>query len=134
MNTNFGTVSPHSTIADVARIMRDLESSIVLVCHDDTLLGMISEHDIVVNSVARSQNPEDESAELWLKNIPPILHPTDEVIEAARKMVDSGMYALPVVKGNKLVGLITVEDLARENLPLAAVVFANSSRQKSVVI
>jgi CBS domain-containing protein len=43
----------------------------------------------------------------------PIVQPTERVLDAARRMIEVGMKAVPVCEGDRLVGIITEWDVTR---------------------
>ncbi len=49
-----------------------------------------------------------------------------EILDAAKRMVDRGAQMLMVVENGKVVGLLTLKDLARESPALAAMVFCKT--------
>ncbi len=56
----------------------------------------------------------------------PTISPDDEILDAAKLMVDRAAQVLLVMENSEVVGLLTLEDLARENPPLAAMVFCKT--------
>lgn len=75
------------------------------VLHDERLVGVVSERDLLAN---RSSNPP--VAEVMTAPAQ-VAGPDDDVAEAARRMVGARLGCLPVVERGRLVGMITVTDL-----------------------
>lgn len=118
-------VSPSTHVFMVAHEMNASGGGIIVVCHNEKFLGVVTQRD-VVGYVADALDPWRETAGTLMKNHHPVISPGDEILEAAKVMVNSGVHALPVVQGERLVGLLTIYNLAQESLPLAALVFANT--------
>ena len=59
----------------------------------------------------RTQAQGDPQVTDFMVADPPTLGPTDTVIAAARKLVDSGLPGLPVLEDGRLVGLLTETNL-----------------------
>jgi len=126
-------VSPTTPIMEVARQMRDSRQSIIPVCENDKLRGIISEKDIIYNLVAVGQSAKKENAAKLMTNGSPKVPFGCDVVEAAKIMANNGINYLPVVQnGGKYVGILTLNDLIQESIVLASMVMATSSGQGSV--
>jgi CBS domain-containing protein len=75
------------------------------VLHEERLVGVVSERDLLAN---RATNPP--VAEVMTAPAQ-VAGPDDDVAEAARRMVGARLGCLPVLERGKLVGMITVTDL-----------------------
>lgn len=125
-------VSPSTPIVEVARYMRDHRQSIVPVCENDKLRGIISEKDIIYNIVASGQSAKKEQAGKLMTNGGPKVSYGCDVVEAAKIMANNGINYLPVVQnGGKFVGILTLNDLIQESIVLASMVMATSSQQSA---
>jgi CBS domain-containing protein len=62
-------------------------------------------------SDARSTSPIDLQVTEFMVTDFPTLSPTDSVIEAAQRLLDSHLPGLPVIWNGRLVGLVTESDL-----------------------
>ena len=72
--------------------------------NDGSLAGMITREDIF-------DRPEEEQAAMIMRREHPSISPKASVEEAAKILVESSMRHLPVVEGNRLVGILTPTDL-----------------------
>lgn len=134
------TVSPDTSIQEVARLMRDRHiSGVPVVSADHRLLGMITEVDLIARH-APAHEPHyftllsaviplgiDEytrykeqvrqilavNAEQLMTRKPSTVRPQDTLEHAAGLMVKPGHNSLPVVEEGRLVGIITRTDLVR---------------------
>ncbi|HIH75701.1 MAG TPA: CBS domain-containing protein [Methanomassiliicoccales archaeon] len=71
---------------------------------DGSLTGMITRQDIF-------DRPEEEQAAMIMQREHPTISPKASVEEAAKILVEGTMRHLPVVEGNRLVGILTPADL-----------------------
>jgi CBS domain-containing protein len=131
MTKDIVSVPPSAPIIEVAQRMRDSGTGVIPVCNNGEFQGLITERDIVISIVARAHSPKREHARSLVHNHRPIVSPGDEVIQAAKVMVNHGVRALPVAQNGKLLGLFTLDDLARGNLALAAAVLAETAKRAS---
>lgn len=72
--------------------------------NDGSLAGMITRQDIF-------DRPEEEQAAMIMERDHPSISPKASVEEAAKLLVEGTMRHLPVVEGNRLVGILTPTDL-----------------------
>ncbi|MBE0479800.1 MAG: CBS domain-containing protein [Dehalococcoidia bacterium] len=131
MSREFASVAPSAPVIEVAQKMANCKDGVIAVCNNGKFMGIITERDIITGTVANALNPKREHARNLMSNHQPVISPDDEILDAARTMVNSGLRVLPVVQRAKLVGLFTVDDLAQESLPLASLVFTRTIKPKS---
>jgi CBS domain-containing protein len=108
-------VSPEVTLASAARTMKCFDVGILPVCENNRLLGLVTDRDIVVRAAAEGRDPEHARvAEVMSTEITCCLE-TDEVQDAARRMLGWQVHRLLVVdRYGKLVGVVSLADLIRK--------------------
>ena len=111
MTTKLCTTEPESTVGDAATLMGERAVGSVLICEDDQLLGILTERDIVRALSSAHDAPMRPVIE-WMTKDPVRVGPDTSVREALRVMVDGGFRHLPVVEGEKAVGMISIRDVA----------------------
>lgn len=108
-------VNVDETLADAARKMRDLDVGALPICgSDNRLAGVLTDRDIVVRCVAEGQNPADVKAGDLAQGKPVTIGADDSIEEAMRTMSQHQIRRLPVIDGQRLVGMLAQADLARE--------------------
>jgi CBS domain-containing protein len=113
MTADVSYVGPDTTIAEIARKMRDADIGATPVVEDDRLIGMVTDRDIVVRVVAAARDPSTSKARDAMS--PGILYCfADDSIEAVlENMGDQQIRRLPVVNRDKrLVGVVSLGDLS----------------------
>lgn len=113
MTTDVRTISPNATIKDVANIMNTVDVGSVPVVDNNKLVGIVTDRDIVLRSVAKGQDPNQKVCDVMTKDIKTI-SPDTEVHEAADLMAKRQIRRLPVVDNGNLVGIVAIGDLAIE--------------------
>jgi CBS domain-containing protein len=109
--------SASDSLADAARKMRDLDVGALPICgDDDRLQGMITDRDIVVKCVAEGGDPSSVKVSELAEGKPVTIGADDSVEEALRTMSQHGVRRLPVIDGQRLVGVVSQADVAK-NLP-----------------
>ena len=101
------------TLVDAARKMRDLDVGALPICGtDDRLKGMISDRDITVKAVAE-QIDLTQPVSTFAQGKPVTIGADDSVDEALRTMAKHKVRRLPVIDGDRLVGIVSQADVAR---------------------
>lgn len=106
-------VDPHSSAADAARRMREVDSGAILVAEEGHLRGLLTDRDIVVRAIAEGRDPARvEVSEICSADVQ-ALHPEDDLDRAVQLMRDRHIRRIPVVEGeDHPVGIVSIGDLA----------------------
>lgn len=104
-------MSPRSSIKHACERMRDRRVGAVLVIdRNHRLVGIFTGRDAVCRVLAEGKDPAKTTlAEVMTAN-PRSLPPIRSAIEALRLMSDSGFRHVPVVDGEKVVGVVSLGD------------------------
>jgi len=106
------TAAPEASAISAAEDMRDRRvGSVVIVDSAGSPVAMITDRDIAVRILAGRVDPESAVGEHASR---PLIYgdPAMELDEAAALMVQHGVRRLPVVDGERLVGIVTLDDIA----------------------
>ncbi len=106
------TVAPGTPIADVARMMRDLDVGIIPVVNEGDLMGVITDRDITIRVTAPGLNPFEVTVQDFLSPNPVTASPDDDIEKARDLMSEHQIRRLLITEGNKLVGIVSLGDLA----------------------
>ena len=108
-------VKEDQTLADAARMMRDLDVGALPICgNDDRLKGMVTDRDIVVKCIADGGDPNSVTAGSLGEGRPITIGADDDIRDALVVMQEYQVRRLPVIDGHDLVGIISQADIARE--------------------
>jgi CBS domain-containing protein len=107
------TVNPDTKIRDAVELMNKNEIGCLVVTRKGKPVGIMTERDVLKKIVCQSKNPEQTRvSEIMSK--PLIVGRVDmDWREAAKLMLDHDIKKLPILDGEKLVGLVTLTDIAR---------------------
>ena len=121
MTRNPSVVFPGSTIADVARIMRDRRIWMLPVIDDlgpRRLVGVITDHDVVTRCVAKRRAHTDLVRDHMTRERIASVTTETEVADAVALMDSRCLRRLPVVDAeSRLVGVLTLTDLRTRLTP-----------------
>lgn len=120
MTSSVTTVTRETPLRDVARVMRDNHIGDVVVTDRGSLVGILTDRDLVVRGIAEGRPIEtckagDVCSEKVVQLDP---EATDE--EAVKLMRQSAVRRIPVVDHGTLVGIVSIGDLAQLKDPNSA--------------
>jgi len=128
MTRDVQLVTPTQSIREAARMMGEIDAGSLPVQEDDRLVGVITDRDIAVRAVAQDKSPDTPVRDVMSREVLYCFE-DQEVKEIARNMGDVKVRRLPVVNRDKrLVGIISVGDLALEEPALTASAVTNISK------
>ncbi len=114
MTKSVRTASPGDTIRQVAELMRDGDMGAVPILDNGKLVGIVTDRDIVVRSVAEGIEPGSPISSVMSGDLSTVT-PDDFVFTAIRQMGDRQVRRIPVVdKDGGLAGIISMADVALE--------------------
>ncbi|MFF7713026.1 CBS domain-containing protein [Streptomyces sp. NPDC087659] len=120
MTTGVLTLPPEASLVEAARLMRDMDVGDVLVADQDRLLGMLTDRDIAVRSVAMGHNPHFMPVRSVCTPDVLTVPPDADASRAMKAMRDHGVRRLAVVEDGHPVGVVSLGDLARAREPGSA--------------
>jgi len=107
-------VRTSDTLVTAAQRMRDLGVGSMPICgDDDRLAGMLTDRDIVVKCIADGGDPGSTRVLELAEGKPVTIGADDSVEEALRTMSQHGVRRLPVIDGQRLVGMVSQADIAK---------------------
>ena len=111
MTPNPRTVSPDDTIESAARIMRDEDTGAVPVVENGRPIGMVTDRDIVVRAVADGATTSRPVGDIVTGRLVSV-SPDTSTREASELMSEHQIRRLPVIENERLVGIVSLGDLA----------------------
>jgi CBS domain-containing protein len=106
------TIDPNKTVFEAAELMSSKGVGCVIVVIKAFPVGIITERDIVRRIVAKRSSPDGKVTEVMTKTVITV-DPDTSLKEAARTMSTNKIRRLPVLKSNKLVGIVVASDFVR---------------------
>src|ERR1700724_1917933 len=107
------SVSPETTVHDAVAMMDEKNVGALLVMKDDKLVGMLSERDYTRKVMLRGRKSADTNVSEIMSTNLTVTHPNEGVEECLRVMTDKRFRHLPVLDGEKVVGVISIGDLVK---------------------
>jgi CBS domain-containing protein len=115
MTTDVAHLTEEDTAQVAAELMAELGVGAVPVCTSDGhLVGVVTDRDIVVDVVAAGNDPGGARLAEMVRGEAVTIGADDPVEEVHRVMAEYQVRRLPVIDGDRLVGIISQGDLAQE--------------------
>lgn len=114
MSKSVVTITPEESAALAARLLSRHELGSLPVCAaDGTLVGIVTDRDIVTRCVAAGEEPGWVPVRDIMSPAPSVITPETPISDAARLMAQRQVRRLPVVEQGHVVGMLSLGDLAR---------------------
>jgi CBS domain-containing protein len=121
MTTRVSWVGPDFTVPEIARRMRSEDIGSLPVAHNDRLIGMVTDRDIVLRAVADGGDIERVTAKQVMSAEVLYCFEDESVAAVLKNMGDNQIRRLPVLDREKrLVGVVSLGDLSRAATQKAA--------------
>ena len=110
MTSNPRTVSPGDSIQVAARIMKEEDVGVVPIVDNGRTVGIVTDRDIVIRAVA--EGGSDRAVREIATTDLVFVKPDSSTREAEKLMSERQIRRLPVVENGRLVGIISLGDIA----------------------
>lgn len=114
MTSDPATVTADSPIREAAQQMRTTNAGDVLVLDGGRLIGIITDRDITIRAVAENKDPSTPVREACSSEGLATVTPDTRIDRAVEIMRSRAVRRLPVVEGERPVGVVSIGDLALE--------------------
>ena len=116
MNPGVVSIQQEDSVALAARLLSRHNVGVLPVCgQDGRLRGVVTDRDIVLRCVAAEADPAPTPVRQIMTRGCASVAPEDDCREATRLMGEQQVRRLPVVDQGKLVGIVSLGDLARSS-------------------
>jgi CBS domain-containing protein len=111
------TALPHETVGAAAALLHSRRvGAMVIVDHEDAVVGILSERDIVRAVAERGAASLNEPISGCMTRNVVFATPGESVDDLLGRMTDRRMRHLPVVKEGRLVGIVSIGDLVKSKI------------------
>ncbi len=121
------TIDKREPVIAAARLLKRMNLGALPVTDGGRLAGMLTDRDIVLRCVASGGDAHSMTVEEIMTRGVVTASPDAAVDEAARRMGRGQVRRLPVVDGGKIVGMVSLADMARKCDMEAAAALADIS-------
>lgn len=114
MTTRIVSVEPNATVKTAAELMNTHNIGAVPVVSGSNVEGMITDRDIVLRCVAENKDADSVKVSDICSKGTVSVKPDENLKSALNVMASQQIRRLPVVDSGKLVGMLSIADIARE--------------------
>ena len=111
MTESVVTAAPVCSVREVAELMRERNVGSVVLVEDDRPVGFVTDRDLAVSVIADGRDFGDRATDHASAPVITVA-PATEVGEAADLMVRHAVRRLVVVDSERLIGILTLDDIA----------------------
>ena len=120
MSTHVASITPDTTVRECARKMRKTDVGALPVWEDGQLVGIVTDRDVCCRAVGDGRDPESITAREIMTSQTASCFEDQDCADAAQIMKAQRLRRLAVMsRTQKMVGLLSVDDLARYSHDLA---------------
>jgi CBS domain-containing protein len=113
MTRDVRACEPNATVAEAAKIMAQEDVGPVPIVEDGRLVGIVTDRDIVIRVVAEGRDPNATTVKEIASSNLVTVSPDEDLDEALKMLAENQVRRLPVVEGDRLVGIVAQADIAR---------------------
>ncbi len=114
MNQSVVSITPGESASLAARLLARHQLGALPVCGEDGgLRGIVTDRDIVTRCVAAETDPHKVPIREIMSRNCAVISPEEDAAEAARLMGAGQVRRLPVLEDGKVVGMVSLGDLAK---------------------
>ena len=112
MTRDVRACEPNAAGAEAAKVMAREDVGPVPIVEDGRLVGLVTDRDIVVRVVAEGRDPNETTVNEIASTELVTVSPDDDLDEALNLLARRQVRRLPVVEGDRLVGIVAQADIA----------------------
>lgn len=112
MTKSIVSLNSNDTVERAANLMSEHNIGSVPVCDSNNVIGMVTDRDIAVRSVAPGKNAKNQPVREIMSSNPVIGTPDMDIQDASRIMSERQIRRLPIVENRNLIGVVSLGDIA----------------------
>ena len=114
MTSDLTTVAPETSVSEAAERMAREDIGPLPVVENDRLVGIVTDRDLVVRVLAEGRDPRSTTVREVASEDPVTVSVDDDLVTTLDLLAKHQVRRVPVVDGDRLVGIVAQADVARE--------------------
>lgn len=107
-------VTPNTTVCDCAKLMCNSHIGCVPVCNDaKNVVGLVTDRDVIMRAIACDKDYKTTPVSDIMTCKVCCCDANSDIKEAEKLMSQNAVRRLPVIENNKIIGILTIGDLAQ---------------------
>lgn len=107
------TIDVDASVFDACMIYKEKKVGSLVVTKDETCVGIVTERDLIERTMCQHRNPEKTKIHMIMSQNIKVVSSLDTVETALETMIQYKIKKLPVILSEKIVGIITITDIAK---------------------
>lgn len=107
------TIAPQAPVLEAIKLMAEHRIGALLVMQDAKLAGVVSERDYARKVILQGRSSAQTAVGDIMRVEPLTVGPDTDVFDCMRLCTDSRVRHLPVMDGDKVIGVISIGDLVK---------------------
>lgn len=112
MTDKIVTIDGNESILVACNKFCDFQVGCLIVTENNQFAGLVTEHDLVERAICEKKDTETTKIKEVMTTDVKTIHPLDQIEKAVDLMRNNNIKKLPVVANGKLVGVVTITDIA----------------------
>jgi CBS domain-containing protein len=112
MKKSIITIGGNDTILDACNKYRDNKTGCLIVIDEEQVIGLVTERDLIERTICMGRDPEKTKIKEIMTHDVITIDPFDRIDKALEIIKKNKIKKLPVVSNDKLVGIVTITDIA----------------------
>ena len=125
------TIAEDSTVKEAAEVMNKFEIGCLIAVEKGKAMGIITERDLLKRVVAKAKDATKTKVKEIMTSPLVVVEPNMDLEEAVKMMFQMKIKKLAVVDEKKLVGLVSLTDIARFQPQMIKILRQLSARQSA---
>ena len=114
MTSDLTTVAPETSVLEAAERMAREDIGPLPVVEKERLVGIVTDRDLVVRVLAEGRDPRSTTVREVASEDPVTVSVDDDLVTTLDLLAKHQVRRVPVVDGDRLVGIVAQADVARE--------------------
>jgi CBS domain-containing protein len=111
--TDVYTATPTTTVFEALELMADKEVGALVVVEKDRLVGIFSERDYARRLALEGKRSRETPVREIMTDVVATISQSDSMKDCMERMTNQRVRHLPVVEGDRLIGLISIGDVVK---------------------
>jgi CBS domain-containing protein len=112
MTRNVVSIDADASVFDACMMYKEKKVGCLVVVSDETCVGIVTERDLIERSICQRRNPETTKVKEIMSSNIKVVNALDTIEKALETLQQFKIKKLPVISAQKVVGIITMTDIA----------------------
>ena len=132
MTAEVAVMNENESVKKAAEVMAQEDVSAIIVMVEGKAIGIVTERDILKRVVAEDKEPKKTLLKEIMSSPLVTIEPNADLEKAARLMFEKKIKNLPVAHGNRLIGLINLQDICLLQPEILKLLIATMETPKNI--